>query len=229
MRPHKPNPRVWYSLEILILHRARDAQEVQVLSVRDGQIQEASAKWTFEGKPSLPPSFKARPTEESTLLPNCRATPEAFARLPPDSGSRPRVSSYWAEQLGRELLQRVNDSTLKETWGFRAPPPPSPAHGALARRPRPRRASSCPSGWSPVRAGLGPLGRVQKTGLRPLPGLPASTTAEKRPRAAGGRPTHSKCSQRKTAPELPAGPGGAARAAGWLCQSLSAGSAAHVS
>lgn len=35
-----------------------------------------------------------------------------------------------------------------------------------------------------MRVGVGPLGRVGRLGLRPFPGLPASTVAEKRPHAA---------------------------------------------
>lgn len=108
-------------------------------------------------------------------------SPEAFALLPPISGSRHRV----AGSAGRKLLPRINDSTPRETWGFRAPPP-APPRGALAFGPRPRPTSSCPSGR--VRVSVAPAGRVRGLRQRPLRRLPASAAAKKATSREGDRP-----------------------------------------
>lgn len=221
-----PTPRIWHFLGDFNSPSSQRCPRGPGSLNRRRPLPRSFRQWTLVGKWSLPPSLSRQDHGRvHPLIPNChtrglRAAPAGLS-VPP-----PRVKLP-AEQLSRNLLQRVNDSTLKETWGFRAPPPPRPAPGTLARHPRPRRASSCPSSWSPVRVGVGPPGRIGRLQLRPLPGLPASATAEKRPRLAATDPF--KCSQRETARALPAGPGGAAPAAGWLCQSPSAGSGAHVS
>lgn len=118
--------------------------------------------------------------EAPTLVPNRRAAPARLG-VPPPRGRLP------AKQPDRMLLPRTDDSTPRETWGFHAPPtaaPPRPAPGALARRPRPRPAISCPlaeggcvSAWLHWE-GSKDLGHVLSQSRR-LPQTP-----RKRPRAA---------------------------------------------
>jgi hypothetical protein len=126
-------------------------------------------QWAFEGKPSV----KVPTTEEPTLVPNCRATPEAFARLPPDSGSRPRVSSYRPSSL---IASCSSASMAKRNVGFRAPPPapPSPA-------PPPAHSRALHAHAGPAVALLAGVG----AGRRRSPGKGRETRATSFPWAAG--------------------------------------------
>lgn len=136
--------------------------------------------------------------------------------VPPPRGRLP------AEQPGRRVLPRTDDSSPpQEKRGDSTPRP-----RALARRPRPRPAISCPLAGDRACVGVAPLGKVK--GL-PATFPPRAASFRHRPESNRARRPAGRVVQQETAPAQAAGSGGARRPAGWLCQSQRAGAAAHVS